>query len=327
MSKRILITGTAGFIGSAIAEKLLIDGLSICGIDNHNSYYDVTLKEARVSRLNIYDSYQHHKKDILDLESIQKICKEFKPEIILHLAAQPGVRYSLENPMSYIDSNLRVFANILELSKSINIDHLIFASSSSVYGNNNSIPYSENDNVDKPLNLYAATKKSNELMSYAYSHLYNIPITGLRFFTVYGPWGRPDMAPMILIKSIMEGKKIKVHNHGNHSRDFTYIGDIVNGLDRVILKSSVAMNTETVPWNVYNIGSGEPIQLMDFINQLESSLGVIAEKDFIDLQPGEMIETYANMEHFEKAFGKIEMTKFSNGIQSFVDWYTNFYKV
>ncbi len=323
---KVLITGSAGFIGSAIAEELLINGYTVSGIDSHSSYYDPLLKESRVLRLLKYDRYNHYRKDLLDLDGTIQIFEAFRPEVLIHLAAQPGVRYSLENPSSYVDSNLRAFANILELSKMFRIEHMIFASSSSVYGGNSNIPYSEDHNVDKPLNLYAATKKANELMSYSYSHLYDIPITGLRFFTVYGPWGRPDMAPMLLIKSIIEGEKISIHNHGNHSRDFTYIDDIVKGLLKVI-ETPLESGDKNPPWSIYNLGSGKPIQLMDFIELLESSVKITAKKEFIDLQPGEMLETYANMDQFNKRFGEIKMTDLSSGIQSFVDWYVNFYKV
>ena len=323
---KVLITGTAGFIGAALAEELLINGFTVSGIDNHSPYYDPQLKESRVLRLLKYDAYNHYRKDLLDLDSAIKIFESFRPKILIHLAAQPGVRYSLEDPASYVDSNLRAFANVLELSKMFPIEHMIFASSSSVYGGNSNIPYSEDDNVDRPLNLYAATKKANELMSYSYSHLYHIPITGLRFFTVYGPWGRPDMAPMLLIKSIIEGEKISIHNHGNHSRDFTYIDDIVQGILRVIDKP-LKRGHQSPPWSIYNLGSGHPIKLMDFIELLESSVKITAKKEFIDLQPGEMLETYANMDQFNKSFGEITMTDFTSGIQSFVDWYVNFYKV
>ena len=320
---KIIITGSAGFIGFTLAKRLLEDNLDIFGIDNHSAYYDVQLKESRVSKLEQYKKYKHFKCDITDMASMVEIFDQIKPDILIHLAAQPGVRYSLQNPQSYVDSNLIGFSNILELSKIYSVKHLIFASSSSVYGGNDAIPFSENDFVDKPLNLYAATKKSNELMSYAYSSLFQIPSTGLRFFTVYGPWGRPDMAPMIILESILSNKRIKIHNNGNHSRDFTFVEDIVDGLIRV-LDNPPKVNSIS---EVYNIGSGIPIQLMDFIEAIEKAVGMKAKKEFIGLQPGEMIETYADMGKFNDAFGKIEVTDFNHGIQRFVDWYLNFYKV
>ena len=320
---KIIITGSAGFIGFTLARRLLEDNRVIFGIDNHSPYYDVHLKESRVSKLEQYKKYKHFRGDITDMTAMSETFDQIKPDILIHLAAQPGVRYSLQNPQSYVDSNLIGFSNILELSKIHSVKHLIYASSSSVYGGNDSIPFSENDFVDKPLNLYAATKKSNELMSYAYSSLYQIPSTGLRFFTVYGPWGRPDMAPMIILKSMLSNKTINIHNNGNHSRDFTFVEDIIDGLIRV-LDNPPKVNSIS---EVYNIGSGIPIQLMDFIEALEKAVGMKAKKEFIGLQPGEMIETYADMGKFNDAFGKIEVTDFNHGIQTFVDWYLNFYKV
>ena len=319
----IVITGTAGFIGFTLASRLLESNRAIFGIDNHSTYYDVGLKESRVRRLKQYNNYKHFKNDITDMTGMLTIFDQIKPDILIHLAAQPGVRYSLENPQSYVDSNLLGFSNILELSRIYSVKHLIYASSSSVYGGNGSIPFSESDFVDRPLNLYAATKKSNELMSYSYSSLYQIPSTGLRFFTVYGPWGRPDMAPMIILRAILNNERIKIHNNGNHSRDFTFVEDIIDGIIRVLEKPTTANSNS----EVYNIGSGSPIQLMDFIGALEKAVGIEAKKEFIGLQPGEMIETYADMTKFDDAFGKIELTNFDEGIQSFVDWYLKFYRV
>ena len=331
----ILVTGSAGFIGSALCVKLLERGDSIVGIDNQNDYYDPKLKESRLKRLTSHLSYRHYKEDISDKKSLDSIFKNHQIDKVVNLAAQAGVRYSIENPLSYINSNIVGFAHILENCRNHKIQHLIYASSSSVYGANTKIPFSEHDSVNHPLSLYAASKKSNELMAHSYSYLYNLPTTGLRFFTVYGPWGRPDMALFKFTKNIIDGKSIDVFNYGNHTRDFTYIDDIVSGIIK-ILDNSPTINTKwnsndpdpassKAPWWIYNIGNNNPVKLMDYIKALEKILGKKANINFLDLQPGDAINTYANVENLEKKFNYKSSTDVEKGVSNFVKWYKNYY--
>ena len=336
-NKKIIITGSAGFIGSALAIKLLDLGYIILGIDDHNDYYDPSLKLARLKRHFDHLNYRHCRIDISDKEKLFEATVDFQPNIIINLAAQPGVRYSLENPDAYIKSNLLGFYNILELSKITEVEHLIYASSSSVYGANTNVPFQTASPIDHPINLYAATKKSNESLSHAYSYLYDLPVTGLRFFTVYGPWGRPDMAPMLFINKIINNKTIRVNNYGNHKRDFTYIDDIVVGIENVIGKtptpnlswdsSKPESNSSSAPWKVYNIGRGYPIELLHFIEIVEEELGIKAKKELVALQMGDMIETYADMNEYEKTFGSLNETDIEEGIKKLVKWYHEFYKI
>lgn len=333
----ILITGAAGFIGSALALRLLERGDTIIGLDNHNNYYDPALKEARLARFANHPRYTHLRMDLADRDGIARVFATYKPQRVVHLAAQAGVRYSIENPMAYIDSNIVGFANILEGCRHHGISHLVYASSSSVYGANTTMPFSVHDNVDHPLSFYAATKKANELMAHAYSHLYGLPATGLRFFTVYGPWGRPDMAPFQFVSAILEDKPLKVFNYGNHRRDFTYIDDIVEGVIRVLdhpAESNAQWNgqqpdpaSSAAPWRVYNIGNSQPVRLMDYIEAFEEALGKTAQKELLPLQPGDMPDTYADVSDLENFFGYRPQTPFKEGVLRFVDWYRNYYRV
>ena len=314
---KILVTGVAGFIGMHSAKKLLDDGHEIIGIDNLNDYYDVTLKEDRLKILEGFKDFKFLKLDIKNQKDVLDLFKKELPQRVLHLAAQAGVRYSIENPYVYIDSNIQGFINILEGCRAIKTEHLVFASSSSVYGGNAKVPFSEHDNVDHPVSPYAATKKANELMAHTYSHLYGIQTTGLRFFTVYGEYGRPDMAPMLFADAITHDRPIKVFNHGNMSRDFTYVGDIVDGVVRVIDNPSV--------FKVYNIGNNSPVQLLDFIKTLENSLGKVAVKNFMDMQDGDVVSTYADVSDLINDFGYKPDTSLEVGIDRFVKWYKEFY--
>lgn len=318
---QILVTGSAGFIGSALTDKLLSKGFAVVGIDNHNDYYDPALKEARLYKFIDHENYTHLKLDISDRKLILDLFKKNKFSTVVNLAAQAGVRYSLENPEAYVDSNLLGFANILEGCRTTNIDHLIYASSSSVYGANSSLPYKTSDNVDQPLSFYAATKKSNELMAHSYSHLFGFKSTGLRFFTVYGPWDRPDMALQTFSRALVNGEKIKIHNNGNHMRDFTFIDDIVEGLEKVIYSK------KNYKYKIYNIGNSSPVNLIDFINTLENSFGISANKEYLPLQEGDMKDTYADVSDLEKDFGYKPKTKIEEGIKHFVSWYKDYYKV
>ena len=333
---KILITGSAGFIGSALSIKLLNENNIVVGIDNHNDYYDVSLKEARLKRHIDNSNYKHIRINIENREVIEKIFKEEKFDIVVNLAAQAGVRYSIENPISYIDSNLVGFANILEGCRQNKVKHLIYSSSSSVYGLNTKQPFSVHDGTNHPVSLYAATKKANELMAHAYSHLYNLPTTGLRFFTVYGPYGRPDMALQKFAKAIVNGQSIDIFNKGNHLRDFTYIDDIIEGTYKVIKKSAFS-NLEwdsrmpdpassTAPYKIYNIGNNKPVNLMDYIEALEKSLGKKAKKNFLNLQPGDMVDTYANIDNFINDFGYKPIMSIDKGIAKFVSWFKHYYK-
>ncbi len=334
---KILVTGTAGFIGSTLAMKLLERGDEIIGLDNVNDYYDVNLKEARLKRVKAYDGFTEIRADLEDTATIEKLFKEHQPERVVHLAAQAGVRYSLENPRAYIDTNIVGTLNILEGCRHNKVENLVYASSSSVYGANTNMPFSIHNNVDHPVSLYAATKKANELMAHTYSHLYNIPTTGLRFFTVYGPWGRPDMALFLFTKAILEGKPIDVFNYGNHKRDFTYIDDIVEGVTRTLDKIATPNTdwtgdtpdpgTSAAPYRLYNIGSNNPVELNFFIETIEKNLGKKAIKNLLPLQPGDVPDTYANVDDLETDVGYRPSTTVETGIKNFVDWYRDFYKV
>ncbi len=348
---KILVTGTAGFIGFHLAKKLLERGDIVVGLDNINDYYDVNLKYARLAELGIkrdelennklvssktFPKHKFVKMDLADTNSIYKLFETEKFDAVCNLAAQAGVRYSIENPHAYIDSNIKGFMNILEACRHNGVSNLSYASSSSVYGLNKSQPFKTCDHTDHPVSLYAATKKSNEMMAHTYSHLYNISTTGLRFFTVYGPWGRPDMAPMLFADAILNDRAIKVFNHGNMSRDFTYIGDIVDGIIKVIdnpSKSSESFNPEipspdisSAPYRIYNIGNNAPVQLLDFIETLESSIGIEAKKNFMDMQAGDVVSTYADTNDLIKDFDYKPDTKLADGISEFVKWYKEFYR-
>lgn len=332
---KVLVTGSAGFIGSALCVKLLERGDVVVGLDNHNDYYDPALKEARIARHLQHPNYTHLRMDLADRDSINQVFLEQKPQRVVNLAAQAGVRYSIENPLAYIDSNILGFANILEGCRHQQVEHLVYASSSSVYGANEKMPFSVHDNVDHPLSLYAASKKSNELMAHTYSHLYNLPTTGLRFFTVYGPWGRPDMALFKFTKAIDEGKPIQVFNYGKHRRDFTYIDDIVEGVIRVLDKpasgninwsgKSPDSASSRAPWRVYNIGNNKPVELMDYIAAIEKAMGKKADKELLPIQPGDVPDTYADVEDLIADFEYQPSTSIEKGIQEFVDWYKRFY--
>lgn len=329
--KTILITGAAGFIGSNLAQALISDN-KIIGFDNVNDYYDVNLKEYRLSKLNSNPNFTFIKGDLADKQAVNSIFEQYKPDIVVNLAAQAGVRYSIDNPQAYIDSNLTGFFNILEACRNNSVEHLVYASSSSVYGSNKKVPYSTDDKVDNPVSLYAATKKSNELMAHAYSKLYDIPATGLRFFTVYGPAGRPDMAYFKFTNKLVKGEKIQIYNHGDMYRDFTYIDDIVTGVINVMNKAPES-NEDGVKYKVYNIGNNSPESLMDFVNILEQKLmkyGIIeteAEKELLPMQPGDVYQTYADVSELEKDFGFKPSTSLEEGLDHFAKWYKNYYKV
>ncbi len=334
---RILVTGTAGFIGSTLALRLLERGDEVIGVDNVNDYYDPSLKEARLERVKAYDKFTEVRESIEDREAMEAVFKKYQPQRVVNLAAQAGVRYSLENPHAYIDSNITGFTNILEGCRHNGVEHLVYASSSSVYGANESMPFSVHDNVDHPVSLYAASKKANELMAHTYSHLFNLPTTGLRFFTVYGPWGRPDMALFMFTKNIIEGKPINVFNYGKHQRDFTYIDDIVEGVIRTL--DNVAQPnpewtgqnpdsaTSKAPYKIYNIGSNNPCELLRYIELIEQNLGMKAEKNMLPLQPGDVIATYANVDALIKDVDYQPTTRIEDGVAKFVEWYRDFYKV
>jgi len=334
---KILVTGSAGFIGSSLVMRLLERGDTVIGIDNHNDYYDLNLKEARLARHVLHSNYMHLRIDLANRTAIDQAFGTYKPERVVNLAAQAGVRYSIQNPLTYIDSNIVGFAHILEGCHHHKVEHLIYASSSSVYGANTAMPFSVHDNVDHPLNIYAATKKANELMAHAYSHLYGLPTTGLRFFTVYGPWGRPDMALFKFTKAILAGEAIDVFNYGKHRRDFTYIDDIVEGLILALDRTAQPCpnwqsdapdpSTSKAPWRIYNIGNHQPVELMDCISALENALGKKAKLNLLPLQPGDVNSTYANVDDFINEFAYEPNTKIDVGITNFVEWYMEFYKV
>lgn len=332
---RILVTGTAGFIGNELAIRLLERGDEVVGVDNVNDYYDVRLKEARLDRIKSHPGFTEIRAGIHDRAAMEEIFARYKPQRVVNLAAQAGVRYSLKNPHAYVDSNLVGFVNILEGCRHHEVEHLVYASSSSVYGANTKMPFSVHDNVDHPVSLYAASKKANELMAHSYSHLYGLPTTGLRFFTVYGPWGRPDMAYFSFTKAILEGKPIDVYNQGNMRRDFTYIDDIVEGVIRVLDKvpsgNAAWMDkqpdpgTSKAPYKIYNIGNNNPVLLMDFIGELEKNLGKTAEKNFLPMQAGDVPATYADVDDLMHDVGFKPETSIEAGVAEFVDWFRTFY--
>jgi UDP-glucuronate 4-epimerase len=334
---KVLITGAAGFIGSGLSLRLLDRGDEVIGIDNLNDYYDVELKKARLARTLQHPNFTDVRINIEDRDGVADVFRQYRPDRVVNLAAQAGVRYSLENPHAYVDTNLVGFTNILEGCRHNDVDHLVYASSSSVYGSNTSMPFSVHDNVDHPVSLYAASKKANELMAHTYSHLYRLPTTGLRFFTVYGPWGRPDMALFLFTKNILEGKPIDVFNYGNHRRDFTYIDDIVEGvvrvLDRVPLPNpdwsgdNPDSATSAAPYQLYNIGNNDPVELMHYIEVLEDCLGKKAEKNMLPLQPGDVPATYANVDDLVRDIGYKPDMSVEQGIANFVAWYRDYFKL
>ena len=334
---KILVTGAAGFIGMTTSLRLLARGDEVVGLDNLNDYYEVSLKENRLKRLTALPGFRFVKLDVGDRAGMEKLFAEEKFDKVIHLAAQAGVRYSIQNPHAYVDSNLVGFINVLEGCRHHKVQHLVYASSSSVYGGNTKMPFSEHDSVDHPVSLYAATKKANELMAHTYSHLYGLPTTGLRFFTVYGPWGRPDMALFLFTKAILEGRPIDVFNHGNMKRDFTYVDDIVEGVIRVMDRNAAANPdydpisadpaTSNVPYRVFNIGNNNPVQLLDFIGAIEDALGQKAEKRLLPLQDGDVPATYANTDQLNDWVGFVPGTTVQEGVGRFIAWYRDYYKV
>ena len=331
---KVLVTGSAGFIGSALSIRLLERGDDVVGLDNHNNYYDPDLKEARLSRHLDNPKYEHIRADIEDKELITEIFESYKFDGVINLAAQAGGRYSIENPHAYLNSNILGFGNILEGCRNSSISHLVYASSSSVYGSNTEMPFSIHHNVDHPLSLYAASKKANELMAHTYSHLYKLPTTGLRFFTVYGPWGRPDMALFKFTDAILSGKKIQVFNYGKQRRDFTYIDDIVEGVVRVLDKPAESNpnwsgeapdpGSSLAPWRVYNIGNNSPVELMDYISAIEDSLGIKVEKELLPLQPGDVPDTFADVDDLVRDFDYKPSINVKEGVEKFIDWYKEY---
>ena len=334
---KIIVTGSAGFIGFSLCIKLLERGDSIIGIDNHNDYYDPKIKDARLQRLVKYKNYKHYRLDLIDQSGLDKIFKDSSPNKVINLAAQAGVRYSMENPLAYINSNIVGFANILESCRQYKVKHLVYASTSSVYGANTKMPFSEHDSANHPLSVYAASKKSNELMAHTYSYLYQLPTTGLRFFTVYGPWGRPDMALFKFTKAILDKKPIDVFNHGKHTRDFTYIDDIVEGMIKSLDNPAIINPdwnsdqpdpaTSKAPWRIYNIGNNKPVHLMDYVDALQKTLGKKAKINFLPLQPGDVLDTYANVDNLRMKFNYKPSTSVIKGVKNFVQWYKNYYQL
>ncbi|AFZ35128.1 UDP-glucuronate 5'-epimerase [Stanieria cyanosphaera PCC 7437] len=320
----VLITGVAGFIGYHLAQRFLAEGKQVYGIDNLNDYYDVALKQARLNQLLSQPGFTFQYLDISGRSLIAQLFQQHHFECVVHLAAQAGVRYSLENPHTYVDSNLVGFTNILEGCRQSQIQHLVFASSSSVYGANTKVPFSVSDNVDRPISLYAATKKANELMAHAYSHLYQIPITGLRFFTVYGAWGRPDMAYFKFVKAIAENRSIDVYNFGKMKRDFTYIDDVIEAMVRVIAKIPQASETQP-PYKIYNLGNHSPVELSEFIETIEQIMGKSAKKNFLPMQPGDVFSTYADVDELIKDVNFKPTTSITQGMEHFIDWYREYY--
>ena len=331
----VLVTGAAGFIGYHLCLRLLQDGCTVTGIDNLNPYYDVSLKEARLERLTPFSNFSFFKVDIADKEALDNIFKSSKFDVVVNLAAQAGVRYSLENPQAYVDANIVGFVNLLECCRHNHVRHLVFASSSSVYGANTKMPFSVHHNVDHPVSLYAASKKANELMAHTYSHLFGLPCTGLRFFTVYGPWGRPDMALFLFTRAILEQKSIQVFNHGKMQRDFTYIDDIIEGVVRVMNRlpepnptwsgDDPDPGTSYTGYKIYNIGNNNPVELMEFIAVIERVLGQKAKKEFLDLQPGDVPATYADVDDLIKDVDFKPGTPIDTGIRRFVEWFKEYY--
>lgn len=332
---KILVTGAAGFIGYHVSQRLLEQGHEVVGADNLNDYYDVNLKQARLDLLLPHPQFQFFKMDLSEKAAVSELFAAQKFERVIHLAAQPGVRYSIQNPMAYIDANILGHMNILEGCRHHNVGHLIYSSSSSVYGLNRKQPFSVEDGVDHPVSLYAATKKANELMSHSYSHLYQLPTTGLRFFTVYGPWGRPDMALFKFVKAMLDGKPIDVYNHGNMVRDFTYVGDIAEAVVRLVDVIPAVNNDWTVeeglksassaPYKIYNVGNGQPTRLGDFIQAIETALDIKANKHYMDMQDGDVLSTCADSSELYKTIGFSPDTPVNYGVQQFVDWYMSFY--
>lgn len=323
--KKVLVTGGAGFIGFHLTRALLEKGMRVIGFDNLNDYYDVSLKERRLEKLRPYATYAFVKGDLADKQAVDALFEKERPDIVVNLGAQAGVRYSIENPYAYLQSNMAGFLNILEACRHFPVEHLVYASSSSVYGMNKKIPFSVEDQVDNPVSLYAATKKSNELMAHTYTHLYKIPSTGLRFFTVYGPYGRPDMAYFSFSERIMAGKPIKIFNNGDMYRDFTYIDDIVRGMEN-ILCNPPAPNAAGDRYKVYNIGNNKPEKLMDFISTLENCLGMEAQKEYLPMQPGDVYQTYADVSELIEDFDFKPDTPISVGLRRFADWYLDEYR-
>lgn len=333
----VLVTGAAGFIGSAVSLRLLARGDTVIGIDNHNDYYDPALKEARLARQLGHPNYTHLRIDLADRSGMAELFRTHQPRRVVNLAAQAGVRYAMENPLAYIDSNLVGFAHVLEGCRHNGVEHLVYASSSSVYGANTALPFSVHDNVDHPLSLYAATKKANELMAHSYSHLYGLPTTGLRFFTVYGPWDRPDMALQKFAWAIVKGEVVKLFNHGKHRRDFTYIDDIVEGVIRVLDRPAppnpdwsgeqADAGTSRAPWRVYNIGNNRPVDLMAYVGALEKALGRTAEKAFLPLQPGDVPDTWANVDDLVEQFDYRPATPVEQGVANFARWFGDFHRL
>ncbi len=334
---KVLVTGAAGFIGSFTAQRLLDRGDTVIGFDNVNDYYDVSLKEARLARLTERAGFTFLRGDLADASAVRALFETHRPDRIVHLAAQAGVRYSLEQPQAYVDANVTGFLNILEGARHSGTEHLVYASTSSVYGSHTNMPFSTHESVDHPVSLYAATKKANELMAHTYSHLFEIPTTGVRFFTVYGPWGRPDMALFDFTRKIIAGEPIKVFNYGNHTRDFTYVEDIVEGVLRVLGKPAMGDPNWTsdapdpassaAPWRIYNIGSNRPLKLMRYIELLEQTLGIEADKEMLPLQPGDVPDTFANVDDLIADVGYKPDTPVEHGIHEFVRWYKDYYEV
>lgn len=331
---RILVTGTAGFIGAALAQRLLARGDVVHGYDNHNDYYDPALKEARLEQFASHPNYTHQRADLADTDAVDHAFATLKPDRVVNLAAQAGVRYSIQHPRAYVQSNLVGFVNILEGCRHHQVEHLVYASSSSVYGANRKLPFAVEDAVDHPLSLYAASKKANELMAHTYSHLYGLPTTGLRFFTVYGPWGRPDMSPMLFADRISRGEPIDVFNHGNHSRDFTYIDDIVEGVIRTLDHPAQAdlgydakapnPGTSNAPYRIYNIGNDQPVALLRFIELLEQNLGRSVDKRLLPMQPGDVPDTWADVSALRRDVGYAPNTSIEEGVSRFAQWYREY---
>ena len=335
---RVLVTGSAGFIGNHVSLRLLEEGRDVVGIDNLNSYYDVNLKRRRIERLTPFENYINAPIDINDQDKLNKVFKDYKIDQIIHLAAQAGVRHSLTAPRDYIDANISGFLNILEACRNFGTKHLVYASTSSVYGGNTKIPFSEHDGTNHPKSIYAATKKTNELMAHSYSHLFNFPVTGLRFFTVYGPWGRPDMALFKFTKAILNNKPIDLYNNGNMKRDFTYIDDIVESITHILAKApEIDSNWNSnlpdpatsgiAPYRVYNIGSNNPVNLMDFVKILEIKLGRKAVKNYMPMQPGDVDTSWANADELAQNIGYTPITPIDKGIHNFVDWYLDYFEI
>jgi UDP-glucuronate 4-epimerase len=328
---RILLTGVAGFIGAALAERLLARGDEVVGVDDLNDYYEVSLKEARLARLAPHAAFRFVRADVADRAAVARLFAEAGAETVVHLAAQAGVRHSVTHPQKYVDANLVGFGNVLEGCRHERVRHLVFASSSSVYGLNARLPFSERDNVDHPASLYAATKKANELMAHVYAHLFGLPCTGLRFFTVYGPWGRPDMSPMLFARAIVEGRPIRVYNHGEMQRDFTYIDDVVEAVVRVIDRpatpGALTPATSTAPWRIYNIGNSQPVALRRWIELFETHLGRRAELELLPLQAGDVVATAADTTALAQAVGFRPATPIETGVRRFVEWFRAYYRV